>query len=645
MAMSERPTLAGERSAEMGCGHREARTSGGLSRRSVLHGAAAIAASGYALSQARVSAAAPVPTFPPAPRYEVTLEPDVRVRMRDGVDLSTDVYRPVGLTGKLPTVLIRTLYDKDPYRPLGYTDRMSFAAQGFALVVQDLRGKFESGGDFSLGDFEASDGYDTLSWIASQPWSNGRVGTYGCSALGITQVLTAQTLHPAHKCAIAQGSIGSRSFVDSTYGLYGMKQGGVAKLGYYVPWFYQNTHRSHSRQPQKTAEEFARAIATLPSVDILKKLGSGPTDYEEWHSRDPADPWFDRIGFLRDDSIVDVPTLFIDSWYDIAAADALQQWRTFKMGAKTAEARRHQHIILSPATHCRCEELQAPTVIGDRELGDARFPFRQTYLNWFDAWLNDKPDRIEGLPPVQYYAMGRNEWRSAPDWPPPGVQSQRWYLRSGGNAKTRIGNGRLEVEPPPAEEPADTYTYDPGNPTPAVVRPGDPSYENPVGSLDHSELELREDVLCFTSAPLERGLEVTGDITAVLYVSSSAPDTDFFLKLLDVYPDGRAFDCAGGANGGILRVRYREGFDRQVMMEPGKVYRIEISLEATSNWFAPGHRIRLQISSAMFPRFERNLNTGGNNWDETEWAIAQNTVHHSLESPSYVLLPIAQGGI
>ncbi|RUV84964.1 CocE/NonD family hydrolase [Mesorhizobium sp. M1A.F.Ca.IN.020.06.1.1] len=405
----------------------------------------------------------------------------------------------------------------------------------------------------------------------------------------------------------------------------------------WVPHFHQSHGKDRSRPQPKTDEEYKRALGTLPVIDMLKSIGSPPTDWEDWVSRDPGDPWFDRFGFLHEDSTIDIPALFVNSWYDVGAADALHQRRVFSSRAASPAAREHQHIILSPATHCGTTSLEAPTVVGERELGDARLDCWQIYLDWFDCWLKEQPDRIERMPRVQYYVMGRNEWRAASEFPPVGVELQRWFLRSGGNANTRLGNGTLDIHPRPGGERADVFAYDPGNPVPFPGVQGGNSRGTTLGARDYQEIELRQDVLCFTSEILGEGVEVTGFVKAVLFVSSSSPDTDFVARLLDVHPDERAYDIVDG----ILRVRYREGFDRKVMMKPGEIYRIEIDLDATSNWFPPGHRIRLEISSSSFPRFDRNLNTGGNNWDETEWEVAHNTVHHSAEFPSYVLLPIA----
>ncbi|RUX18517.1 CocE/NonD family hydrolase [Mesorhizobium sp. M7A.F.Ca.US.001.04.1.1] len=579
------------------------------------------------------------PIKPPTPRYEVVLQTGLRVPMRDGVELATDLYRPIGYTGELGSILIRTPYGKTPYRcpvePRHKVARM-FAGQGFAVLVQELRGVFDSGGVFTLMENERDDGYDTLSWISQQPWSNGRVGTYGCSALGIAQVLLAQLCHPAHRCAIAQGSGGANGSAGGRYRNGDLRLGGAVEVAAFVPWFHQTAAKDRSRVQPKSDEEYQRAFASLPLVNMLKSLGGPPTDWEDWVSRDPGDPWGDRNGMLSEDSTIDVPALFVNSWYDVGAADALHQQRVFSARGLSPAARDHQHIILSPATHCGTESLKAPTVIGERELGDARLDCWQIYLDWFDCWLNDKPDRIEGMPRVQYYVMGRNEWRAASEWPPLGVELQHWFLRSGGNAATRLGDGTLDVEPPSADEPADTFTYDPGDPAPFLGMDGGKSSGTTIGPRDYQDVQLRPDVLCFTSPPLTEGMEVTGFVRAVLFVSSSAPDTDFVARLLDVHPDGRAIDVVDG----ILRVRYREGFDRAVFMEPSVICKIEIDLDATSNWFPAGHQIRLEITSSAFPRFDRNLNTGGNNWDETEWVVARNTIHHCEQFPSHVLLPV-----
>jgi putative CocE/NonD family hydrolase len=273
-------------------------------------------------------------------------------------------------------------------------------------------------------------------------------------------------------------------------------------------------------------------------------------------------------------------------------------------------------------------------VVGERELGDARLDFYGLYLRWFDHWLKGIENGVTRMPKAQIYVMGRNVWRAEQEWPLALTQYTKYYLHSDGRAQSRFGTGVLSIVAPKQESP-DTFAYDPRTPVPTfggMLSGG----SGATGSFDQSAVEMRQDVLVYTTPPLERGVEVTGPLQVVLYVSSSAKDTDFTGKLLDVYPDGRAFLLYEG----VLRMRYREGLDRKVWMEPGGVYAISIDLESTSNYFAPGHRIRVDVSSSSFPRWDRNLNTGGDNYDETEGVVARNVVHHSARYPSHVLLPV-----
>lgn len=568
----------------------------------------------------------------PKPRYEVRTEKGIRVPMRDGIELSTDLYRPVGVEGKLPSILIRTQYGKSAFRPPEPEDSVSldFAAQGFVVIVQELRGLFESDGAYALAKNDAMDGYDCLSWIAAQEWSSGRIGTYGCSSLGITQIFLAQTCHPAHACAIAQGSGGGMGSARERYRHWDFHRGGAIELGWTLPWFYESGRKDGSQPEPRSEDEYLSAMTTLPIIDALKCLTSAPTDWEEWVSHHPGDPWWEQFGFLTDESKIAVPTLFVNSWHDVGAADALLQRELFSERGVSPTAREHQHAIISPATHCMFEKLGAPTVVGEREFGDARLECWQIYLDWFDEWLRDQRHKVTRMPKLRYFVMGKNEWRASESWPPPGSKETRWYLRSGGRANSSLGDGLLSADPPTVVEPADCYEYDPANPVPSLGW-GAGQY---CGPLDYQEVEKRRDVLCYTSDPLAQGIEVSGFVRARLYVSSSAPDTDFVVKLLDVFPDGRAFDVVHG----VLRARYREGFDRINLMEPGDIYMVDIDMDATSNWFGIGHRIRFEVSSSAFPRFDRNLNTGGRNWDETRWMVANNSVHHGGEHQSHLVL-------
>ena len=304
--------------------------------------------------------------------------------------------------------------------------------------------------------------------------------------------------------------------------------------------------------------------------------------------------------------------------------------------AESEEARENQFIILTPSTHCAWAGATENTVIGERDLGDARKEFIEIYLKWYEHWLKGVDNGITDMPRVQYYVMGLNEWRSAESWPIEGTTYRKYFLNSGGRANSRYGDGAL-MEAPPAEAASDRFVYDPATPVPTlggnVCCTG---METGAGGYDQSTIEMRNDVLVYTSAPLEDGIEVTGFLEVVLYVSSDAKDTDFTAKLVDVYADGRAFNLQEGA----MRMRFREDLRRKVWMEDGEIYEIHLDLHATSNYFDKGHRVRLEVSSSNFPRWSRNLNTGGNNYDESEGRPANNTVHHSAEHPSHVILPV-----
>jgi uncharacterized protein len=375
----------------------------------------------------------------------------------------------------------------------------------------------------------------------------------------------------------------------------------------------------------------------LPLVDMLDSSGAPPNDFRAMVTHPPFDPWWDQFGFLTGEERFDVPALHINGWYDFGVAETLYEFNLLRERAVTERGRNNQFALISPTTHCMSERAQARTIVGERDLGDARFGHVALYRRWFDHWLKGIDNGVEHEPKVQLYVMGKNVWRAEREWPLARTRFTPFYLHSQGNANSLWGDGNLSTIAPVAE-PSDRYSYDPRTPVPSRGGPvcctGTP--DAPEGSFDQSEVEARHDVLVYTTPPLKRGVEVTGPLKAILYVSSDARDTDFTAKLVDVYPDGAAYNVQEG----ILRARYREGFGRKVFMQPGGVYKVEIDLQATSNWFAPGHRIRVEIASSNFPRFDRNLNTGGNNFDERSWRVARNVIHHSAKYSSHVMLPV-----
>jgi predicted acyl esterase len=599
----------------------------------------------------------------PKPKYAVRVEKSVFIPMRDGIQLATDLYFPVGLDTKLPIVLIRTPYGKTN---LNYVPSAEFfAGQGFAVAVQDCRGKFESEGIYRFTRGHRTDGYDTIAWLAKQPWSNGKIGTYGCSYAGEVQVYQSPALPPGLAAMIPQASglavgAGGSLFHNATD-----LTGGAWMLSVGLDWFfnfgskvYYHPPPGYSREeylsfskyfkpgpvspgsllvPGVERKDLSQILWTLPVIDMMKKADGRPSDYEEYvsHTMDLTDPYWKQFDYVTDADRIDAPALFIESWNDLSADGGLYMRGLFEKTAVSTTSRDNQFIIISPTSHCGSEYATQHTMIGDVDAGDPRFGHFEIYVKWFDHWLRGDSNDVTAMPKIQYYLLVKNEWRATNSWPVPGTQFVNYYLESGGRANSHFGDGTLAVSPPKASA-VDTFTYDPGNP---VMSIGVNDYEGGKPITDQRPVSARHDVLAYTSPPIDKGFEMTGPIGAVLYVSSSAKDTDFVAKLVDVYPDGRALNLREN----VIRARFRQGRDKPpVFMKPGEVYEVRINLGAYSWYFEPGHRIRLQVTSSSFPRYDRNLNTGGHNYDETEWIVAQNSVHHAPSYPSRIILPVVK---
>jgi putative CocE/NonD family hydrolase len=593
-------------------------------------------------------------TPPPVGPETVRLEKSVPIPMRDGIQLSTDLYFPEGNSSRHPIILVRTPYGKQGWRPGSPRGALAtmFATHGYIVAIQDKRGRFESQGRYTLAIDEDIDGYDAVEWLSRQPWSNGKVGTYGCSDSGDAQVWLAESRPPALTAMIPQASGSAIGPAGGRYRYFGAFNGGAFQLAAGEEWMINSGSKVFWGPPAWLPPDKFREIAdqftarpkpvigpealepllwTLPVVDMMKRVGMTYTDWEDILRHDLADPWWAQFPYYKGSEKVDVPALFVNSWGDFGVNETLFEFNFFQTHSLSAKSRNNQFVIISPTTHCSSELAKSPTVVGQRDLGDAQKDFWNTYLKWYGHWLKGDENGITQMPHVQYYLMGLNEWRSAESWPVPGTEFRRYYLHGGGAANSRYGDGLLTTSAPQRDEPSDYYVYDPASPVPTGTGPG-----LPEGFFDQSSVEMRHDVLVYTSAPLKGGVEVTGPVMVRIYVSSSAKDTDFTAKLVDVYPDGRAFNLQDG----ILRARYREGFDKKVWMQADQVYAVDVSLDATSNYFAADHRIRLEVSSSNFPRFDRNLNTGGDNYEESVWQIAHNSVHHSKNTASYLLLPI-----
>ncbi len=598
----------------------------------------------------------------------------VMVPMRDGVRLATHVFRPRDSDGRpVPTIFVRTPYNMNLWGDGEFNaGRLGAPAEavrrGYAYVLQNERGKFYSEGEWDILGPPKTDGYDALTWIASQPWSNGKVGTQGCSSTAEWQMGLAALDHPAHAAMVPQGFGAGVGRIGDWYEQGNWYRGGAEQMLFFT-WLYgvQNTQRPRfdrdtpredllrlSRYfdlaPEMPGVNWIEALWHLPVEDLMRHV-DGPRGVfadpapvatgGRMIQRAPDDPAWYQGGLYHDSEPFGVPAFWFMSWYDVSVGPNLALFNHVRENGLDAETRNNQFAMVAPVGHCAYTRATENTVVGERSMGDARWSYNELIYAWFDHWLKGEANGLtDTLPKVRYYTMGANEWRSASAWPPPAAEMVTYYLRSAGNANTLAGDGRLSRERPGAAEASDRFTYDPIDP---VV-----SYGGNVcciggaiqaGSFDQQQVEAaRSDILVYTTEPFAEGVEVSGTIEITLFLSSDVKDTDLSVKLLDVYPDGKAYNL----DETIQRVRYREGYQRQVFMETGKVYEVKVSPMSTSNFFAPGHRLRIEVSSSNFPRFTRNLNTGGRNYDETEGVVAHNVIHHSTQHPSQIRIPVVR---
>jgi putative CocE/NonD family hydrolase len=599
------------------------------------------------------------------------IEQMVMMPMRDGTRLATHIYRPkTSDVSPVPTVFVKTPYNMNLWgdgemnmnrlrRPLEVVRR------GYAYVNQNERGKFFSEGEWDILGPPKTDGYDALTWIAAQYWSNGKVGTLGCSSTAEWQMGLAALDHPAHAAMVPQGFGAGVGRIGDWYEQGNWYRGGAEQMLFFS-WLYgvQNTQRPQfdreldpddrarvaryfDLSPEMPRVNWTEAFWHLPLEDLMRSVGGPEGVYADpapvatggrMIQRAPNDPAWYRGGLYHDDEPFGVPSFWFMSWYDVSIGPNLAIFNHVRENGIDAETRENQFAMVAPVTHCSYTRAEANTVVGERSVGDARWKYDELVYAWFDYWLKGERNGItDTLPRVRYYTMGANEWSISETWPPEDSELVTYYLSSGGSANTVSGDGVLTTEAATGAG-RDTFTYDPMDPV--LSHGGNVCCTGgaiQAGSFDQQEIEAaRQDILVYTTEPFDEGLEVSGTIGITLYVSSDARDTDITVKLLDVYPDGRAYNL----DETIQRVRYREGYDRQVFMEPGGIYRVEVSPMSTSNYFAPGHSLRVEVSSSNFPRFTRNLNTGGTNYDETEGVVANNRIHHSTEYPSHIRIPV-----
>jgi hypothetical protein len=590
--------------------------------------------------------------------------------MRDGVRLATDVYVPRNAGGRVPAIFVRTPYNFNYWdvrtgAPRDMSTILDAVKRGYAYVEQNERGHFFSEGNYDILGPPRTDGDDALSWIAAQPWSNGKVGLIGCSSTAEWQMGVAALGNPALAGIIAQGFGAGVGRVGGWYEQGNWYRGGAVQM-LFIAWLYgqQNQVRpmfapgvpredllraskSFDLAQQLPPVDWSRALRHLPAMDIIEAV-DGPRGIfadsmpvatgGRMIQRTPDDAAWYRGGLYHDDMPFDVPGLWFMSWYDVSVGPNLAMFNHARKVA-SPEVANQQYAVIAPTLHCAYKRATENTIVGERSMGDARFDYDALTHGWFDLFLKGENNGLlDTLPRVRYYTMGINRWQSSDTWPPGGAQPLTYFLSSDGNANSRNGDGQLVLRAP-ARDMSDTFSYDPMDPV--------PSYGGNVcctgnavqgGAFDQQTMEERPDILVYTSEPLREGVEVSGPIEVTLYVSSDARDTDFTAKLIDVYPDGRAYNL----DETIQRMRYREGYDKQLFMDAGTVYKVVLGPMTTSNFFDVGHRIRIEVSSSNFPRFDRNLNTGGNNYDEATGVVAYNRVHHSRQFPSQVKITVVK---
>ena len=585
----------------------------------------------------------------------------VMMPMRDGIRLVTDIYRPK-TDKKVPIIFSKTPYNFNSWgngeqQTRTMEQALEVVKKGYAYVVQNERGRYFSEGNWDILGTPLTDGYDAFTWLKNQTWSNGKIGTLGCSSTAEWQMAVAALDHPALGAMVPQSFGAGVGRVGNFVEQGNWYRGGAEQMLFFA-WLYGVEHdkfkpripkeatqedlirisRYYDLGPENPEVDMLQALKHLPIQDFTKNINGKSEVFDKMVRRTPNHPdWF-KGGLYHDNMPITVPSFWFASWYDVSTAPNIALFNHARKAGKNQEVRDNQYLVIAPVLHCSYTRATENTIVGERSVGDARLNYDEQIYKWFDHWLKgEKTDFQTKTPRVQYYTMGINKWQSANTFPPENAQMTTYYLQSAGKANSLYGDGKLTSSKPTATDQADAFTYNPLNPV--------PSYGGNVcctgnavkgGAYDQQAMETRHDILVYTTQPLKEGVEMTGFIESTLYISSDAKDTDFTIKLIDVYPDGRAYNL----DETIQRVRYREGYEKMVFMEKDKVYKLELSQMATSNYFEKGHSIRIEISSSNFPRFARNLNTGGNNYDESVGVMAHNKVHHSEQYPSQVRLPI-----
>jgi putative CocE/NonD family hydrolase len=564
-----------------------------------------------------------------ADRYEVSIERGVAVKMRDGVTLRADIYRPKA-EGKFPVLLQRTPYDKNFLSDL----HVSTAARGYVVIIQDVRGRFTSEGEWRPFQHESQDGYDTVEWAAALPYSDGKVGMFGGSYVGATQMLTA-IAQPPHLAGICPVITASNYHDGWTY------QGGAFELWFNASWTTFLAQDTMNRATARAPKPFSQWVTKLP-LSSYPVLNVDPGDlapyYFEWLAHPNYDEFWKRISIEDQHSKIQVPVYNIGGWYDIFLLGTARNYVGIRAHGGSEAARSGQRLTLGPWYHGPFDGRTGEVDFGPaaRSADGSPFDYNAVMLRWYDHLLKGMANGVEREKSVKIFVMGENAWREEDDWPLARAKNTRYHLHSGGNANSLTGDGTLSPDVPQTE-PTDHFVYSPAEPVP--TRGGGLCCDNerqPSGAFDQRPVESRGDVLVFTTSEFKTDFEVTGPVSLEFFASSSSVDTDFTAKLVDVWPNGFAQNLTDG----IVRARYRNSSEKPEFMNPGEVYKFTIDVGPTSNVFKAGHRLRVEISSSNFPRFDRNLNTGEDSLNSTRFVKASNTIYHDREHPSALILPV-----
>jgi putative CocE/NonD family hydrolase len=566
-----------------------------------------------------------------AQNYKVIVQQNVPVRMRDGVILRADVYRP-NASGKFPVLLERTPYNKADEVETGYND----ATHGYIVIIQDCRGRYASEGEWYTFRHEPQDGYDTVEWAAALPYSNGKVGMFGGSYVGATQMLASIT-HPPHLAGIFPTVTASNYHRNWTY------QGGALTQWFDESWtsgLAQNTldrvvgHDTDAMDYAKVLPLNHYSLFPLPAASGPAGLHALAPYFLDWIHHPTYDAYWKQWSIEADYSRIRVPAFHTGGWYDLFLDGTLRNYLGIKAHGGTEAARDGQRLLIIIGGHAG----MGPKV------GDVDFGARSVVnmdalmLRWYDYLLKGVHNGMGSEKPVKYFLMGKNEWQETDSWPPPGERPASFYLHSAGKANTAQGDGSLSTSMP-AQESSDRFVYDPSNPVPTIGgRLCCDSLHLEPGARDQRPNEQRSDVLVYSTPPFTHDFTITGPVKLELYASSSAVDTDFTAMLVDVDPDGFARNLTGG----IIRARYRSSMEAPEFMTPGRIYKFTVDMWDTGNDFLAGHRLRLEVSSSNFPRFDRNLNTSGDPELSSHWTKATNTIYHDASHPSALVLPVMQ---